>query len=435
MVSPVDFGPMPPIAAPRGTRDLLPADAAAWQWLHDVHVRVAGAHGYRLVDTPIYEHTELFERGVGAGTDVVEKEMFTFTDRGGRSLTLRPEGTAGVVRACLQASLLQRERPLRVRYAGPMFRYDKPQRGRYHQFFQVGIECIGEQSPHLDAEVVEVGWRFVTALGLHGVSLQVNSLGDIDDRRRYREALVEYYTPLREQLCDDCRRRLDSNPLRLLDCKRDAALAADAPRIGESLSADSARFFEAVCHDLDAAGVPYRINERLVRGLDYYAHTAFELWHESLQGAQNALGGGGRYDGLAEVLGFAATPGVGYALGVERLLMIAADLGVAPAEEQATAVVVIAVGSDQARIAGDAARTLRASGVGAILDVSVRGLAGKLRSAARLGARFAVLIGEEEAGENSAQLRDLRSSTQQRVALEALAAAVGEGLAVSGAAD
>jgi histidyl-tRNA synthetase len=422
---------MPPISAPRGTRDLLPADAAAWQWLHDVHDRVAGAHGYRLVDTPIYEHTELFERGVGAGTDVVDKEMFTFTDRGGRSLTLRPEGTAGVVRACLSAGLLQRERPLRVRYAGPMFRYDKPQRGRYHQFHQVGIECIGEQSPHLDAEVVETAWRFVEALGLRGVSLQLNTLGDIDDRRRYRAALIAYYTPLKDQLCDDCRRRLDTNPLRLLDCKRDAGLAAQAPRMGDSLAAESADFFAVVCADLDAAGITYQLNQRLVRGLDYYAHTAFELWHESLQGAQNALGGGGRYDGLAEVLGFAPTPGVGYGLGVDRLLMIASELGVAPAEAAGAGVAVIAVTQAQVMLAAGVARTLRAAGIATVLDVAERGLGGKLRSADRLGVRLAVLIGEDEARENAAQVRDLRSSVQQRVALDALAGVVADSLATS----
>lgn len=420
---------MPPISAPRGTRDLLPADAAAWEWLHDVHARVAGAHGYRLVDTPVFEHTELFERGVGAGTDVVDKEMFTFADRGGRSLTLRPEGTAGVVRACLGASLLQRERPLRVRYAGPMFRYDKPQRGRYHQFFQLGIECLGERSPHLDAEVIEVAWHFFEALGLSGLSLQLNSLGDLEDRRRYREALVAYYTPLRDQLCADCRRRLDINPLRLLDCKRDAALAEAAPPISESLSSGSAEFFGVVRADLEAAGIPYRLNERLVRGLDYYAHTSFEFWHESLQGAQNAVGGGGRYDGLAEVLGFPPTPGVGYALGVERLLMIAAELGVAPAERPGAGVIVISVGPAQALLAADVARRLRMEGIATIVDLSDRGLGGKLKSADRLGARLAVLIGEEEARENAVQVRDLSSSVQQRVDLVALAATIGDSLA------
>jgi histidyl-tRNA synthetase len=380
-------------------------------------------HGYQLVDTPVFEHSELFERGVGSGTDVVDKEMYTFTDRGGRSLTLRPEGTAGVLRATLGASLVQETRPLRVRYAGPMFRYDRPQKGRYRQFSQVGIECIGEASPYLDAEVIEVAWRFLEQLGLSGVSVQVNTLGDLDDRRRYRQALVEYYTPLRDQLCDDCRRRLEINPLRLLDCKRDAAIAARAPLITDSLSAESGRFFETVVSTLEAAGVPSQRNPRLVRGLDYYAHTAFEFWHTSLQGSQNALGGGGRYDGLAETLGFPATPGVGYALGVERILLVAAELGVAPAAAAGADVVVASIDVDQAAQAGSVARDLRAAGTATVLDVSDRDLSRKLRAADRLGARVFIIIGADEARDGVVQVRDLRSRVQERVPIDQAAAA------------
>ena len=318
---------MPPIARPRGTNDLLPPDSALRAWVLDTHRQVAEAHGYALIDTPVFEATELYERGTGAGTDVVEKEMFSFTDRGGRGLTLRPEGTPGLLRAVLAAHLDQERRPVRVHFAGPMFRYARPQAGRYHEFWQVDIEAIGERSPALDAEVIEVAWRFYEALGVTGLSLQVNTLGDLEDRIRYRTALVAYYTPLQDRLCADCRRRLGTNPLRLLDCKRDAGLVAGAPEIGPSLSPESHAFFAKVAGFLDAAGIPFRLNPRLVRGLDYYAHTAFELWHESLQGAQNAVGGGGRYDGLAKVLGFAPTPGTGYALGVERTMAVCREQG------------------------------------------------------------------------------------------------------------
>jgi histidyl-tRNA synthetase len=415
---------MPGIAAPRGTRDLLPDASPGWEWLHGVHKQVAESFGYQLVDTPVFEHTELIERGVGAGTDVVDKEMYTFTDRGGRSLTLRPEGTAGVLRAVLGANLTQEIRPVRVRYQGPMFRYDRPQAGRYRQFFQVGVECIGERSPHLDAEVIEMGWRFLQGLGIDEVSLQVNSLGDLDDRRRYREALIAYYEPHYDELCDDCKRRLRVNPLRLLDCKRDAGLAAQAPRITDSLSEESRAYFAAVLDDLAAAGIPAEHNQRLVRGLDYYAHTAFEFWHSSLQGAQNALGGGGRYDGLAEVLGFPPTPGIGYAFGVERLLIIAAERGSVPPAPPVCDAVVANIGDAQAGAAAAAARLLRAGGLRTVLDVSDRKPDRKVRNADRLGARALVLIGEDEAASQTASVRDLATREQQRVPLASLADAV-----------
>ena len=420
---------MPGIAAPRGTRDLLPDASPAWEWLHEVHARVAGGFGYQLVDTPMFEHTELIERGVGTGTDVVDKETYTFTDRGGRSITLRPEGTAGVLRAVLTANLTQEIRPVRVRYAGPMFRYDRPQKGRFRQFSQVGVECIGERSPHLDAEVIEMGWDFLRALGIEGVSLQVNSLGDAEDRQRYREALVAYYEPHYEQIDDDCKRRLRTNPLRLLDCKRDADLAVDAPRITDSLSAESRAYFETVLDDLRAAGIPAELNPRLVRGLDYYTHTSFEFWHSSLQGAQNALGGGGRYDGLAEVLGFPPTPGIGYAFGVERLLLTAADYGQVPPPQPACDAVVVSVETEQVHEAAAAARALRGAGVRTVLDVSDRKIDRKLRAADRLGARVAVLIGPDESAGNAATVRDMESREQQRVSVEALPGAVAQTLA------
>ncbi|HEV7677358.1 MAG TPA: histidine--tRNA ligase [Candidatus Dormibacteraeota bacterium] len=422
---------MPGIAAPRGTRDLLPDASPAWEWLYAVHARVAGEFGYQLVDTPVYEHTELIERGVGVGTDVVDKETFTFDDRGGRSITLRPEGTAGVLRAVLSASLTQEIRPLRVRYAGPMFRAERPQHGRYRQFFQVGVECIGETSPHLDAEIIELGWRFLEELGLDGVSLQVNSLGDAEDRRRYREALIAYYEPHYDSLCDDCKRRLRINPLRLLDCKRDSGLVAGAPRIADSLSPESSAYFATVLADLRDAGIAHEVNPRLVRGLDYYSHTAFEFWHSSLQGAQNALGGGGRYDGLAEVLGFAPTPGVGYAFGVERLLMTAAPYGRVPAAEPACDALVAAIEPAQAKGAAAVARSLRGAGIRTVLDVSDRKIDRKLRYADRLGARAIVLVGPDEQAENAATVRDMRTREQRRVPLADLADAVAQVLATA----
>ena len=422
---------MPAVAAPRGTHDLLPPESAAWDWLLGVHRDVARLHGYALADSPIFEHTEVFERGIGTGTDVVDKEMYTFVDRGGRSLTLRPEGTAGVLRAVLAANLVQEVRPLRLHYAGPIFRYDRPQKGRYRQFHQVGVECIGERSPYLDAEVVEMGWRFLAALGIVGVSLQVNTLGDRDDRLRYRDALVQFYTRHLDELCEDCRRRLQVNPLRLLDCKRDAGLAAQAPVITGSLSDESARFFETVLASLEAAGVPCERNPRLVRGLDYYAHTAFEYWHTSLQGSQNALGGGGRYDGLAEELGFSATPAVGYAFGVERLLLVAGSEGGVPAAAGSCDAVVVAMEEPQVLQAAECARRMRRAGVRAVLDVSGRRLEARLKTADRLGARLLLVIGERESAAGEVGIRDLRSRVQRTVPLAQAAAEVTRTLAAA----
>ncbi len=401
---------MSPIAPPRGTRDLLPDEAPAWRWFLETHAAVAGRHGYQLIDTPVFEATELFARGVGSGTDIVDKEMYTFTDRGGRSMTLRPEGTAPTLRAVLGARLEQQRRPVRVHYAMSMFRYDRPQAGRQREFHQVGVEAIGERDACYDAEVIEVAWRFMADLRIDGVDLQLNTLGDRDDRLRYREALVAYYTPLRESLCDDCQRRLDGNPLRLLDCKKDAKYVENAPRIGDHLGEASREYFEAVTRHLDDADIPYTRNQRLVRGLDYYAHTAFEFWHHSLEGAQNALGGGGRYDGLAEELGFAATAGVGYALGVERLLKVAADQGVAPAPQPSAQLVVCTTGGASAAEGRRLARELR-NRTSVVADLTDRRLEKKLRDADRLGALLALLVGLDE----GLVLRNLRTRAQQVV--------------------
>ena len=409
---------MTPIAPPRGTKDLLPDEATAWRWLHDAHTTIASRHGYQLIDTPVFEATELFARGVGSGTDIVDKEMYTFTDRGGRSMTLRPEGTAPALRAVLGARLEQQRRPVRVHYAMSMFRYDRPQAGRQRQFNQVGVEVIGERDPCYDAEVIEVAWRFMAELRIEGVDLQVNSLGDRDDRLRYREALVAYYTPLRDQLCDDCKRRLDVNPLRLLDCKKDARFVDDAPLISAHLGEASRDYFTAVGAHLADAGIPYTHNQRLVRGLDYYAHTAFEFWHSSLEGAQNALGGGGRYDGLAEELGFPATPGVGYALGVERLLRVAADQGVAPAPQPPAQLVICTSGGGAAE-ARRLARELR-NRTSVVTDLTDRKLDKKLRDADRLGAMLALLVGLDE----GLVLRNLRTRDQQVVTEETVLEAV-----------
>jgi histidyl-tRNA synthetase len=415
---------MPAIASVRGANDILPAQMPAWEWLGQTHREVASEFGYRGLETPIFEFTEMFERGIGAGTDVVDKEMYSFVDKGGDALTLRPENTPAAVRAVLGAHLEQEIKPVRVHYGGPMFRRDKPQRGRYRQFHQVGIEAIGEGSPALDAEIIEVGWRFFARLGISGVSLQINTLGDIEDRKRYRSALVDYYTPLQNQMCEDCQRRLQINPLRLLDCKKDARFVEAAPLLGDHLGSGSAEFFEQVVQGLDAASIPYHRNPRLVRGLDYYAHTTFEWWHTSFEGAQNALGGGGRYDGLAEVLGFPATPGAGYALGCERVLIIATEAGVAPSSAAAADVVVCPLSAAENRYAADVAREIRGPRIKVILDASSRKLDRKLRDADRQGARFAAIVGSNEVADGVVSLRDMSDKSSRTIPKHELAAAV-----------
>lgn len=409
---------MSPITLPRGTRDLLPDEAPAWRWVHELHAAAAARHGYRYIDTPIFEQTELFSRGVGGGTDIVEKEMYTFTDRGGRSMTLRPEGTAPVLRAVLGAHLEQVLRPVRVHYAMPMFRYDRPQAGRYRQFAQLGVECIGERDPSYDAEVIEVAWRFMADLHIDGVEVQVNSLGDRDDRLRYREALVAYYTPLRDSLCEDCRRRLDINPLRLLDCKRDAQYVAAAPLLGDHLGEASRDYFAGVVTQLEGAAIPHVHNQRLVRGLDYYAHTAFEFWHTSLAGAQNALGGGGRYDGLVEKIkgpssDGSSTPGMGWAAGVERILLVGEPAPVATSPVD----LFVALGDRKAGFGVMGAA--RSAGLTAQMELAGRSLKGQLGYANVLGARYVAIVEQEET-----VLKDMQGGRQETISTDTVVHAV-----------
>ena len=313
-------------------RDLLPAETPTWERIATPSAHVArldrsparpNQRGYARVVTPILEPTELFARGVGEATDIVEKEMYTFTDKGDRSVTLRPEATASVVRAYFQGGLNQGPQPARLWYEGPMFRYDRPQAGRYRQFFQFGVEAIGEPSPWLDVEVIEMASSWLAASQVTGVRLQLNSIGDGNCRPAYREALRDHFRPHLAEMCEDDKRRFDTNPLRLLDCKKPSCtpFQVGAPSPIDYLC-DACREHHAVVEaGLQRLGIEYDANPRLVRGLDYYTRTAFEFWHVDLEGAQNALGGGGRYDGLAETLGFAGTPAVGFAMGMDRVVL------------------------------------------------------------------------------------------------------------------
>src|SRR5260221_8553910 len=319
--------PSQPIRATRGVRDILPRERVAWRVAEKAAARVAERFGYQEIETPILEPAELGERGVGGEPDIVSKEPYKFNDRDKRWLVLRPEGAAGTVRAYFEGNLNQGPQPARLYLIGPMFRHDKPQAGRYRQLYQFNLEAIGDDSPALDAEVIEVAMTWFRELGLKGVSLQLNTIGDASCRPAYREALVAYLEPLHDQLSHDSRRRLDTNPLRVLDSKEDQQLLQDAPLIADYLCDECRAAFATVRRLLDQAGIEYTVNPRIGRGLDNYARTAFEFWHGAIGSQQNALGGGGRYDGLAADIGWPATPAVGFAGGLDPTVAMLAEEG------------------------------------------------------------------------------------------------------------
>lgn len=387
-------------------------------------MRVASSFGYRQIATPIFEATELFTRGVGDTTDVVRREMYTFPDRSGRSLTLRPESTAPVLRAFGESSLRELPPPVRLSYAGPMFRYDRPGRGRYRQFHQFGVEAVGDGEAELDAEVIAVAWDWLSELGLGGISLQLNSIGDARCRPAYRQALLDHFAPHLAQLPELDRARLGRNPLRILDSKEPGTeeLMATAPRTLDFLCEDCRDAFERVQSALRAYHIPFELNPRLVRGLDYYVRTTFEVWHEDLLGAQNALFGGGRYDGLSELLGYPAAPGVGFAAGLERVVMLAPP-GPSLAPPQ---VVVCSAQPTAVPLAIDLAQKLRRDGLTVLSDVGRRSLKGKMRAAERSGAGAVGLLGDDEVKAQRVTLRRLSTGEQLTVRPEEVAVQVRE---------
>ena len=401
---------------PRGTQDLLPADQPYWAALEAAAKNVAERFGYQRIETPIFEATDLFVRGVGEATDIVSKEMFTFSDRGGRSLTLRPEGTAPIVRAYFDAGMQLQPQPVRLYYMGPYFRSERPQAGRFHEFHQFGIETIGDASPLLDVEAIVLGWNWFAGLEMAGVTLHLNSIGDEVCRPAYRELLRDYFRPHLARLSEESRARFERNPLRLFDSKdpQDEALKRDAPRIVDHLCAPCAEAFRIVKEGLAAEEIPFELNPNLVRGLDYYTRTVFEYQHESLGGAQNSLGGGGRYDGLAAALGYRSTPGVGFAMGMDRTaIVLKPSTPVAPPVPDVYAVALEA--KDELYVF-HLASTLRARRVRVVFDPGPARLDAKLRKAARRGARLALLVGPEEREKHQVVIRDMREKTQTSVA-------------------
>ena len=409
-----------PIKAVRGVRDILPRDRPLWRATERAAAEVATRFAYQEIVTPIIERAELIER-VGEDTDAVAKELYRFEDRGGRKLALRPEATAGVVRAYFEGGLNQGPQPARLYLFGPMFRYDRPQKGRYRQFFQYDIEAIGSASPALDAEVIEIAAGWLRESGISELRLELNSIGDHVCRPAYLELLREYYRPFKEQLHGDCQRRLETNPLRLLDCKvpQCQPFKAGAPKITDHLCGPCSEAWDAVRRLLDSAGIEYSHNPYLVRGLDYYTRTVFEFYPAGATGQQDALASGGRYDGLAEAEGWPSTPGVGFAGGFDRVVEIMAASGVEVIAAPAADVAVLAdAGLELA--AAEVARICRRVRSVAV-DYEPKSLAAKMRSADKLGARWVVLLSGDEAPRRVARLRDMASGEQAEVGWDELA--------------
>lgn len=414
---------METLSAPRGTRDLFTPEIVRWQEMEAAARRVLGSACFQEIRTPVFERTELFERGVGEATDIVSKEMYSFESRSGDRLTLRPENTAGVVRAYLEHGLrAKRPSPLKVFYIGPMFRYERPQKGRQRQFHQLGVEILDSAHSRSDVEAILIACEYLGALGLDDLTVELNSLGDAADRASYREALVGFLTSVRDQLDAESQARIERNPLRVLDSKVPATIEAlrAAPSILEFLGPEARAHFDEVRAGLQACGVRFRLNPRLVRGLDYYSRTTFEIQSEKL-GAQSTVCGGGRYDGLVEELGGPHVPAVGWALGLERLGIILDELRGASVPVPPLAILVSAGdAADNALL--PLARDLRRSGVRCDVSYVGGGVGKQLKAADRHGARFAVVLGENELARSTAQVKDLGRGDQAEVSINDLAA-------------
>lgn len=404
----------------RGTRDIYGKDLSAFLFVENTARDFAKRYGFGEIQTPVFEATEVFARGVGETSDIVSKEMYTFTDRGGESFTLRPEGTAGVVRAFISEGMEQNQ-PVKLFYAGPMFRYERPQKGRYRQLHQVGVEVLGATAPQTDVEVLSLAWDFLSALGLRPfIRLELNTLGDAESRAAYREALVAYFEQFKDRLSEDSRVRLEKNPLRILDSKdeEDKKIVENAPAMIDFLNEDSRAFFDSVKAGLTEMGIPFVVNPRLVRGLDYYRHTVFEFITDSL-GAQGTVLGGGRYDGLVEELGGPKTAGIGFGAGIDRLSLLLQETGKQPAEPRPIAV--IPVGEDTLLPIMKIAHDLRQNGF--IVDMAYSGNMGKrMKKANKINACAAVIMGSDEYEKGSVTVRDLDTGDQNEIAAAELSA-------------
>lgn len=408
--------------APRGTKDILPDTVGDWNYVEGEIRELCRRFGYSEIRTPIFEHTELFQRGIGEGTDVVDKEMYTFTDRGERSITLRPENTASAVRAYLQNKLYAQSNLVKLFYIGSMFRYDRPQAGRMREFHQFGVEALGEANPAVDAEVILLAMNLLEGLGLKDLELSINSVGCPKCRSKYRTMLQDFFRDKLEDLCEDCRSRFERSPLRILDCKKDSdkPYMADAPKITDCLCEECADHFAKLKELLTSAGISFTHDPRLVRGLDYYTKTAFEIKYPPL-GAQSAVAGGGRYDGLIEEMGGNPTPAVGFATGLERLLLALESQNLLPEKNRSVDAYVVALGETAQAEGFKLLNSLRQQGLSAAMDFAGRSMKAQMKQANKLGAKYSVILGEDEIAEGVVMLRSMEDSSQEKVPMNQVA--------------
>lgn len=413
------------IKIPRGTQDILPEDSIKWRHIENKLDELMELYNYKEIRTPIFESTELFARGVGDSTDVVQKEMYTFKDKGDRSLTLRPEGTAAVVRSYIEHKMQGNpNQPVKLYYNGPMFRYERKQKGRYRQFNQFGVEAIGAENPSIDAEVLAMVMHIYESFGLKHLKLVINSIGDSESRKEYNEALVNHFEPVIDTFCSDCQSRLHTNPMRILDCKidRDKEAIKTAPRITDYLNDDSKAYYEQVKHHLDDLNIPYVEDPNLVRGLDYYTHTAFELMMDNpnYDGAITTLCGGGRYNGLLQLLDGPSETGIGFALSIERLLLALEEEGIELDIEENFDLFIVTMGEEADRYAVKLLNDLRKNGVKADKDYLNRKIKGQMKQADRLNAKYTIVIGDQELENNSIAIKNMTSGESENIQLDQL---------------
>lgn len=409
---------------PRGTQDILPEQTPKWQKVESVLRELSRVYRYKEIRTPMFEQTELFQRSVGDTTDIVQKEMYTFEDRGGRSLTLRPEGTASTVRAYVEHKMFGvPDQPMKLSYIGPMFRYERQQAGRYRQFVQFGVEAIGSSDPAIDAEVIALAMDVYQSVGLKDIKLHLNSLGDKETRDAHRTALINHFKPSISKFCNDCQNRLEKNPLRILDCKVDHEhpLMGTAPKLTDYLNESSASYFEKVKEYLEILGIDYEVDPNLVRGLDYYNHTAFEIMSTASGfGAITTLCGGGRYNGLVSEMGGPDLPGIGFALSIERLLLALEAEGIELDVEDSLDIYVVAMGEEAKKKSVELLSSFRAKGISAEMDYIDRKMKAQMKSADRLGAKYVIVIGETELEEASVNIKEMQSGNEEKVELSEL---------------
>ncbi len=412
----------PKYQSPKGVHDILPDDHLYFSFIKKVVRHHCRRAGFRRISTPIFEDVEVFTRSIGSTSDIVEKEMFLFESKGGKKFALRPEGTAGVVRAYLEHGMSNLPKPVEFYYIEPFFRYNRPQKGRYRQFHQFGFEVIGESDPAIDAQVIYIAHRINEDLGIADrLTLQLNTIGSQEDRKKYKEDLINYYTGKERSLCEDCKRRMHENPMRLLDCKEEDCqiLASMAPKLESVLSDESKEHFSLLQEYLEELGIKYELNPTLVRGLDYYTHTVFEFWSKK-EGSQNATGGGGRYDGLVEMMGGQETPAIGYAAGIERIIDYMKEAGIRPPNKDKVDIFVAQLGLVAKKKSLPLINELRDQGINTVGAIGKSSMKGQMSLADRLGARYSLILGQIEVKEGTIILRDMERGSQETVPFDGI---------------